>query len=164
MGTVVGIIYCATDSTNGKKYVGLTVRDITGVKNRHSVACTYFGNSYRAHGPENFTWEKIDEAFSYEELGQKEIFWIKELDTLHPNGYNISSGGFKYEGRPLGKARDPVTCLAISLSKVGRKTRPHTPETKLKIALAAKAREKRRKDFIAECDAKFKATQLALTS
>lgn len=43
------------------------------------------------HGPENFNFEVIEDLC--EDYNEKEKFWIKKLNTLVPNGYNVTEGG-----------------------------------------------------------------------
>ncbi len=43
-------------------------------------------------GLENFTFDVI-EKIDNNRLDEREIFWIKEYNSLIPNGYNISAGG-----------------------------------------------------------------------
>lgn len=49
-----------------------------------------------ADGLENFTFEVIEEVDN-SLLNDREIFWIKECNSLSPNGYNLTTGG---EGTP----------------------------------------------------------------
>lgn len=56
------------------------------------------------YGPENFVFEKIEDLC--EDYNDKEKFWIKELNTLAPNGYNMTEGGdappvFHGENHPM---------------------------------------------------------------
>ena len=44
-------------------------------------------------GAENFMIEVIEECESKEELNEREIFWIGELNCKYPNGYNTKNGG-----------------------------------------------------------------------
>lgn len=50
----------------------------------------------KKYGKDNFDKEIIeyiedDEKHNY--VSEKEKFWIKELNSMSPNGYNISPGG-----------------------------------------------------------------------
>lgn len=45
------------------------------------------------YGTENFDFQIIDMAESKEDLDVKEIYWIKELNAMIPQGYNIREGG-----------------------------------------------------------------------
>lgn len=48
--------------------------------------------AFRKYGIENFSFEVIEECLS-EELDIREAYWIKELNTMAPNGYNLTAGG-----------------------------------------------------------------------
>ena len=50
--------------------------------------------STKKHGVENFSREILEWCKSKEELNQREIYWIAELNSQDPNiGYNITAGG-----------------------------------------------------------------------
>jgi group I intron endonuclease len=88
------IIYKATNKINSKIYVGQTTKKIEERMKSHLKKCkTIFSKAINKHGFENFIFEIIDNATNKDELDEKEIYWIKELNSLTPNGYNISSGG-----------------------------------------------------------------------
>lgn len=82
-------IYKIINLLNGKTYVG---KDKNNTKH-------YFGSgklikqAIKKYGLENFKKEIIQECFSISEMNEKEIFWIKELNTISPHGYNICLGG-----------------------------------------------------------------------
>lgn len=111
------LVYCATNIINNKKYVGFTTKTLEQRKNKHySVAfnkieenTNYFKQSIKKYGKDNFNQEIIQEYDTYEEALEGEIFQIKELNTLAPNGYNLTTGGF-------GGATHPDTKLKISNS------------------------------------------------
>lgn len=89
------IIYLVTNIINGKQYVGQTIRPL---RERWRDHCrvkddNYFHRAIRKYGADSFRLEVIDTAKSVEELDRKEIFWIKELNTLYPGGYNLKIGG-----------------------------------------------------------------------
>lgn len=98
------IVYKVTNLVNGKLYVGITSVSLEARKSRHLSAMRLGGgvniplyNAMRKHGEENFSWEIIDRADSFEELKEKEKYWIKELRTYtlfkDSNGYNATLGG-----------------------------------------------------------------------
>ena len=120
-----GEIYLVTDQSNGKQYCGQTTES---AEERWETHCydtmrgcdLYFHNALRAHGSEAdfyldcFTIVVIDVASSQDELDEKEIQWIAELDLMNRDkGYNRHRGG---------------------------KGGPHHPETLLKIRQASLAR------------------------
>lgn len=87
------VIYKITNLINGKIYVG---QDMSNNPN-------YFGSgtmiikSIKKYGKENFTKDILEECFSLGELDEKEIFWIKELNSTNRGiGYNICEGGKSY--------------------------------------------------------------------
>lgn len=91
------VIYKITDKANGKLYVGMTKDSIINRWNQH-ISLKYSGatllmRAIKKRGSDNFTIEGIDTALSIEELKEKEILWIKKLNTQRPNGYNIQPGG-----------------------------------------------------------------------
>lgn len=45
------------------------------------------------YGIENFKIEEIEYLENDNELSNREIFWIKELNTYGSNGYNATKGG-----------------------------------------------------------------------
>lgn len=90
-------IYKITNLINGKLYIGQTTRSIEERFKQHlkpSNRCTILKEAIKKYGRENFKIELI-EICKKEDLDIKEIFWIKELNTISPNGYNIVGGGNK---------------------------------------------------------------------
>lgn len=89
------IVYLATNKINGKKYVGQTVRSLEERWKDHCRAKddNYFHRAIHKYGVENFSLEVLDTAESGKELDEKEMFWIKKLNTLFPRGYNLKEGG-----------------------------------------------------------------------
>lgn len=90
-------IYYWKNNLNGKGYVGQTldfrrrVRHYIGgrFKNQHA-----FYAAVQKYGLENFTCYKLmDCCPSKVALNYWETYWVKELSTVAPNGYNLTSGG-----------------------------------------------------------------------
>lgn len=95
-------IYKITNKKNGKIYVGQAI-DIYDRWKQHKYKAynpkekgynSAIHGAFRKHGFENFTFEILEEC-KQNELDQKEQYWIKELNCLCPNGYNILPGGQK---------------------------------------------------------------------
>lgn len=88
-------IYVITNNLNNKQYVGKTERSDVRIRfNEHlNEALKYTDRPlYRAinkYGKENFSIETLEQTNDAE---NREIFWIKELDT-YKNGYNATLGG-----------------------------------------------------------------------
>lgn len=95
-----GIIYCAYNKVNQKRYIGQTVQRLCERRAAHYTKDPeiYFHKALHKYNKEDFDWSIIDEAQSKEELNQKEQFWIQYYDTLNPDkGYNLLPGGEGYK-------------------------------------------------------------------
>ena len=114
------IVYKITNKINNKIYIGQTVKTITerfskhinSVK-RHSIS--YIHRAIRKYGKENFIIEEIEKCNSSDQLNEREIFWIKKLNSKLPNGYNLTDGGGGISGYKLSKE----TKQKISKSLIG---------------------------------------------
>lgn len=93
-------IYKITNKINNKIYIGQSI-DIKERWKQHFYKAynekelgynSAIHQAFRKYGYENFSFEVI-ELCEKEELDAKEIYWIKTLNSLTPNGYNILSGG-----------------------------------------------------------------------
>lgn len=97
-----GYIYKIVNQINGKIYVGQTICNIKKRFREHKHASlnqnTYLYNAMRKYGVENFSIMVIDCVNSLDELNEKEIYWIKKLNSKTPNGYNILDGGLGVKG------------------------------------------------------------------
>lgn len=114
----MGIIYMITNQINGKTYVGQTICDFEKRKKEHrnngifltrvsngdntaDTATTYYKNIrnmliYKAmakYGVDNFTFSILEDCDDNQDLNSREIFWINELKSLQPSGYNLTTGG-----------------------------------------------------------------------
>jgi group I intron endonuclease len=94
---MTGKIYCIENLENGKKYIGQTKLELHKRFNVHlcSNGCRKISNALKKYGRYCFAVDVLWEAavFTQEELDHKEVEFIKELNTLHPNGYNLVAGG-----------------------------------------------------------------------
>ena len=104
------VIYKATNLINGKMYIGKTY-NFEKRKREHLYDIDNelpFHRALKKYGVENFKWEIIDKAVSDKEIKEKEIYWIKKLNTcIHSKdsqGYNITiggEGGVSWNSRPI---------------------------------------------------------------
>jgi hypothetical protein len=122
------IIYKITNNINGKIYIGLSKKSI-----KEKIAyyrCTYKAksknrhifNAMKKHGFNNFKIEQIDSAHSFEELCEKEKYWIKYYDSIRC-GYNILQGGQFNSGDylvTLSKSEKKKYCENMSKSTQGK--------------------------------------------
>ena len=96
------IIYEAKNKVNGKRYVGQTVRTLDYRKNGHRRAAKrgeegIFYAAIRKYGFESFQWRVLEECGSKRELSEREVYWIRELGSLKPDGYNFAEGDGDYK-------------------------------------------------------------------
>ena len=96
----MGFIYKVTSPSN-KMYVGQTKRDDPRRRWKQHCApsykqCVALKNAITKYGAENMTFEVIEECPD-EFLNDREHHWIRELGTLSPHGYNLTTGGDVYE-------------------------------------------------------------------
>lgn len=93
------VIYKATNKTNGKVYIGQTVRELPERMAEHlRHHATAFDRALRKYGIEGFVVEQIDTAETLEELNQKEAYWIQHYGCIVPDGYNMCEGGGNTKG------------------------------------------------------------------
>lgn len=91
-------IYCITNKTTGKKYIGKTKRPVSIRWASHCHDAfkrkldTHFARAIRQHGRDDFIVEVIEECVDADSLSKREIFWIETMNTYH-NGYNSTKGG-----------------------------------------------------------------------
>lgn len=97
----MGYIYKITNQINNKCYIGQTRNNIKyrwqhhkwKANNPNKPDTDYpLYHSMRKYGIQNFTIIILEEVDN-EQLNQKEQFWINELNSLVPNGYNCNLGG-----------------------------------------------------------------------
>lgn len=172
----MGVIYLRTNKINGKKYVGqvITRRFKQRQRDWNCLLCRYAGNAINnaraKYGLDAFDFEILKECKD-EELNQWEMYYIKELNTRVPYGYNLTDGGdgccgyslteehkkkigkankghkVSEEGKlklrllHLGKPINQETKKKISKALKNRKRKPHSEETKKKISEKAKGRK-----------------------
>jgi predicted nucleic acid-binding Zn finger protein len=84
-----GYIYLTTNILNNKQYVGQ--------HRGYKLDKNYIGsgkiikNLIKKYGKEIFKLQILDYADNQEELSNKELYYIEKLNTLFPNGYNLTT-------------------------------------------------------------------------
>ena len=88
-----GYIYMTTNNISGKKYIGR--------KTSESFDKNYYGSgihlkrALKKYGKQNFSIEVLCECNTYDELVEKETYYIKLNDAVNSNNfYNSSYGGY----------------------------------------------------------------------
>jgi group I intron endonuclease len=94
-------IYKITNKINNKIYIGQTIHSIHSRFLKHKTIARVKNSDYKAihkainkYGEDNFLLELVEECHSMEELNNKETEYIKQFNSLSPNGYNLCTGGF----------------------------------------------------------------------
>lgn len=127
----IGYIYQITNKQDGKIYIGKSKTTVQGRWHGHlrdyqkyiqqDKTSSKLYNAIRKYGIDSFTVEQIDSC-SYEELDERERYWIAKLTSRNPNiGYNICRGGECGPGGPhfAGHQHSEETKQQMSLSRRG---------------------------------------------
>lgn len=133
MDKKIGYIYIATNKTNGKQYVGQTRRSVEERIKKHLREDTYFANTLRKYGLDNFRIWKI--VYAQKDLSCWEEYFIKKLNTIRPSGYNLTNGGESPKWCEYSKKKMSDTRIRKGLAKGNKNpmfNRQHTEEAKRK--------------------------------
>lgn len=87
-------IYRITHVDSGKSYVGQSMR-IHARWEQHKRGkgrSSALSEAISRYGADAFCFEVL-EYCGREELNARERYWVRLLNTIHPNGYNLTSGG-----------------------------------------------------------------------
>ncbi len=138
----MGCVYLATNTVNGKMYVG---KGTYGLENRRAshedIASKGKGNVFhcalRKYGFNVFKWERLYRSSDNEKLLEREIFYIKLLSTRCPGGYNLTDGG----GGILGFRHSDVARDKIGAASRGKKKPPLPIEVCARISATLSGRK-----------------------
>lgn len=138
-------IYCITNTITGKKYIGQSInikrrfkQHKRAVETKKKGECFIMHRSMAKHGVDKFTFEVLLYATDREYMNLMEEKCIEKLNTLHPNGYNLNTGG-----------QCPIAISDASRQKMmGRipwnKGVPMTEEQRVKLSKAKKGKPGRK--------------------
>lgn len=96
------IIYVATNTENGKRYIGMTGDTLRRrIASHFSVSGknpkTALHRAIKKYGRSSFVFEHVASCRSREAAQTTEIAMIKQERTRAPHGYNMTPGGDYYE-------------------------------------------------------------------
>lgn len=155
------MVYVATNSINGKRYIGQTSKTLeqrrrTHERNARSGRLSRFYSALRKYGPVVFNWCVLSIAMK-PETDALEKAYIQFYGTRNPLfGYNLSAGGegmsnpsaetlrrmsesHKGQSHNRGLKRSAAVCQAMRERMLGTAYHlghTHSPETKEKMRLA----------------------------
>lgn len=93
------VVYMATNTVNGKRYIGVTKRGLAARKKQHlyeaargSVGCNRLYDAIRKYGEDAFRWQTIATASNEKEAFRIERVLIKKV-RRHSEEYNVTDGG-----------------------------------------------------------------------
>lgn len=97
-------VYKITNLYNNKCYIGSTTYNLKHRKSGHLSRAKHGSNhlihkALRKYKPDNFTWEVIENCDTSEEMYDMEFHYIKQYNTVLPDGYNMTCG---YDNTTLG--------------------------------------------------------------
>jgi group I intron endonuclease len=92
------IVYRATNQITGRVYIGVASCSLARRRTGHFRSArdgspAIFHNSIRKHGIEAFLFEELERCSDRAALLEREIYWIRQLGSRHPAGYNMTDGG-----------------------------------------------------------------------
>lgn len=132
-------VYKITNKLTNKVYIGITNQG-SGARYRHHWYESRIGEpspihrSMAKYSEENFTLEIIDFADTYDELKEKEKYWIKQYNSTDRSvGYNLTEGG---DGT-FGRFHSEETKEKIRQKALGRKA---SEDTKKKMSESRKGK------------------------
>jgi len=108
------IVYITINLCNGKKYVG--EHSTYKIEDGYLGSGNLFYLSLKKYGRENFKRKILEYCNTKEEAHKSQTKYIKEYNTLYPNGYNLDPNGGIFRGEKLSK----LTCKKMSESRIGK--------------------------------------------
>ena len=137
----MGCIYARINKINGKRYVG-QASNMEQRQNRwNNLSIPYAGSlinrARKKYGVDGFELIILKECPD-EEMNQLEMYFIKELNTKRPNGYNLTDGGNSTNGYTHTEETKRKMSEALKGKNNPNYGKHHTEETKRKMSEAKK--------------------------
>jgi group I intron endonuclease len=116
-----GKIYVITNTLNGMKYVGMTSQILEKRFRAHASksggGCKGLSRAIHLYGVEKFKIELLERSACINKIGKRERFWIKNLSTMRPDGYNVHAGGKgSMRSREYAQLYLPVICVTTGIT------------------------------------------------
>lgn len=96
-------IYKATNTINGKSYIGIDVRwphrKSCHKSDARKGSMYHFHKAIRKYGEDSFEWELLFQSEQVDLILDAEVFYIKMFDSFGTKGYNGNIGGGGMAGR-----------------------------------------------------------------
>ncbi len=111
-------IYKIINLINNKVYIGQTKQKIKIRFAQHKKKPTnkHLKRAFNKYGEQNFVIEVLEEV-SLNKADEREQYWIKYFDSFNGvKGYNETSGGLSYKGKPLCQSHKDL----ISKARIGK--------------------------------------------
>lgn len=153
MGKECGV-YCIQNKKNGKKYIGISynikrrfVRHKSELRNNKHENL-HLQRSWNKHGENNFEFKILEELNKdIEILNQREIFYIRFMNTRHPNGYNSTDGGGGFYN-PSEEVREKMRLRWLGEKNPNYVKNKKPKEKKIKVSLKRKPMSEETKEKI----------------
>jgi group I intron endonuclease len=130
-------VYAHTNKLNGKKYIGITYRNVQDRwRNGKGYKTGSFRNSINKYGWDGFNHEILETNLSEEQAKDREIFYIAKYKTRSRKfGYNIHVGGDIRKGyKHTQEAKERISLasksIPIKIRKIARSKQIITDEHK----------------------------------
>lgn len=126
---MIGYIYLTTNIINNKKYIGRRKSDVF-LENKYLGSGIHLKKAIQKYGSQNFKVELLEEINgSYEDLINRETYYIKLYDAVNDDMFYNHSYGGKEEGFVKGNQNIACSERARKLNSESHK-KPHSEEQK----------------------------------
>ena len=137
---IYGYIYLVQDMITNMIYIGQR----KGLFNSKYLGSGKIIKRYiKKYNKNRFTVRQIDCGYSKIQLDELEIFWIKKLDCIWPNGFNLAPGGDSGSGMKTLETREKIR-ISMTGKKQSKEHKEHNRLSHIGKTQLAGAKEKLR--------------------